>query len=68
MIIFLGGGGGGWTITEGPTACFVVASGGVLTEDYGHDGPGVSLGHGQTEAEGVPMQGRRRAAPACPHT
>ena len=26
------------------------ASGGVLSEGYGHDGPGVCLGDGQTEA------------------
>ena len=26
---------------------------------YGHDGPGVCLGDGQTEAEGVPSQGGR---------
>ena len=35
----------------------MVASGGVLSEGYGHDGPGVCLGDGQTEAEGVPLQG-----------
>ena len=28
----------------------MVASGGVLSEEYGHDGPGVCLGDGQTEA------------------
>ena len=28
----------------------MVASGGVLSEGYGHDGPGVCLGDGQTEA------------------
>ena len=27
----------------------MVASGGVLPEGYGHDGPGVCLGDGQTE-------------------
>ena len=37
----------------GPCACFVVASGGVLSEGYGHDGPTVRLGDGQTVAEGV---------------
>ena len=31
--------------------------GGVLSEWYGHVGPGVCLGDGQTEAEGVPSQG-----------
>ena len=34
---------------------FTVASGGVLSEGYGYDGPGVCLGDGQTEAEGVPV-------------
>ena len=29
---------------------FMVASGGGLSEGYGHDGPGVRLGDGQTEA------------------
>ena len=27
-----------------------VASGGVLSEGYGHEGPGICLGDGQTEA------------------
>ena len=36
---------------------FKVASGGVLSEGYGHGGPGVCLGDDQTEAEGVPSQG-----------
>ena len=40
-------------------ACFVFASGGGLSEGYGHDGPGVCLGDGQTEAQGVPSQGGR---------
>ena len=40
---------------------FMVASGGVLSEGYGHDGPGACLGDGQTEAEGIPS---RRPAPA----
>ena len=31
-------------------SCFVVASDGGLSEGYGHDGPGVCLGDGQTEA------------------
>ena len=35
----------------------MVASDGVLSEGCGHDGPGVCLGDGQTEAEGVPWQG-----------
>ena len=34
-------------------------SDGVLSEGYGHGGPGVCLGDGQTEAEGVPSQGGR---------
>ena len=37
----------------------MIASGGVLSEGYGHGGPGVCLGDGQTEAEGVPSQGGR---------
>ena len=37
----------------------MVASGGVLSEGYGHGGPGVCLGDGQTEDEGVPSQGGR---------
>ena len=37
----------------------MVASGGVLFEGYGHGGPGVFLGDGQTETEGVPSQGGR---------
>ena len=34
----------------GVPKCFVVASGGVLYEGYGHDGPGVCLGDGQMES------------------
>ena len=37
----------------------MVASGGGLSEEYGHGGPGVGLGDGKTEAEGVPSQGGR---------
>ena len=37
---------------EGASTRFMVASGGVLSEGYGHGGPGVCLGDGQTEAEG----------------
>ena len=33
----------------------MVASGGGLSEGYAYDGPGVCLGDGQTEAEGVPV-------------
>ena len=36
-----------WTMPRGR---FVVASCGVLSEGYGHDGPGVCLGDGQTES------------------
>ena len=32
-----------------PPACFVVMSGGGLSEGYGHGEPGVCLGDGQTE-------------------
>ena len=35
---------------RGPPAWFVVASGGILSEGYWHDGPGVCLGDGQTVA------------------
>ena len=45
--------------TEGASPGFMVASGGVLSEGYGHGGPGVCLGDGQTKAEGVPSQGGR---------
>ena len=39
---------------------------GGLSERYGHDGPGVCLGDGQTVAEGVPSQGGRvDAATRC---
>ena len=34
-----------------------------LSEGYGHDGPDVCLGDGQTEAEGVSSQGGRGDAP-----
>ena len=34
---------------NGAPARFEVASGGALSEGYGHDGPGVCLGDGQTE-------------------
>ena len=48
---------------EAASTCFMVASGGVLSEEYGHGGPGVCLVDGQTEAEGVPSQGGRGDAP-----
>ena len=35
---------------KGASTGFMVASGGGLSEGYGHDGPGVCLGDGQTEA------------------
>ena len=41
---------------EGAPTSFMIASGGVLSEGYG---PGLRLGDGQTEAEGVPSLGRR---------
>ena len=44
---------------QGAPKRFMVASGGVLSEGYGHGGPGVCLGDSQTEAEGVPAQGGR---------
>ena len=47
---------------EGASTRFMVASGGGLSEGYGHDGPGVCLGDGQTEDEGVPSQGGRGGA------
>ena len=37
----------------------VHTSGGVLSEGYGHDGPGVCLGDDQTEAERGPEGGGR---------
>ena len=52
----------GLDYSKGPPECFVVASGGVLIEGYGHGGSGVCLGDGQTEAEGVQWQGGRAAS------
>ena len=49
----------GLDYAEGAPTGFIVASGGVLSEGYGHDGPGVCPGNGQTETEGVPPQGGR---------
>ena len=40
----------GWTMQKGGPAYFMVVSGGVPSERYGHDGPGVCLGDGQTVA------------------
>ena len=44
---------------EGASTCFRAASDGVLSEGYGHGGPSICLGDGQTEAEGVPSEGER---------
>ena len=50
----------------------MTASSGFPSEGYGHDGPGVCLGDGQTEAQGVPSQGGcghallRRMPPVTP--
>ena len=44
---------------EGASIRFMVASGGVLSEGYGHDGPGVCLGDCQTKAEGLLSQDGR---------
>ena len=44
---------------EGASTRFMVASGGVLFEGFGHGGPGVCLADGQTEAEAVSSQGGR---------
>ena len=49
----------GFDHVGGSLACFVVASGGGLSEGYGPGGLGVCLVHGRTEAEGVPSQGGR---------
>ena len=49
----------------GASARFMFASG-ILSEGYGHGGPGVVLGDGQMEAEGVPSQrGRGDAMLRC---
>ena len=49
---------------DGASTGFMVASGGEPSEEYGRDGPGVCLGDGQMEAEGVPSQrGRGDALP-----
>ena len=49
-----------WLVhVKGAPTRFMVASGGVLSEGYGHGGPGVCLGDVQTEAEKVPSQGGR---------
>ena len=50
------------SVAERAPTRFMVASGGVLSEGYGHGGSGVYLGDGQTEAEGVPSQGGRCVA------
>ena len=47
---------------EGAPTRFMIASGGVLSEGFAHGGPGICLGDGQTETEGVPSQGERSDA------
>ena len=42
---------------EGASTGFMIAPGGVPSEEYGHDGPGVCLGDGQSEDEGIPSKG-----------
>ena len=49
----------GMVHAEGAPTRFMVASGGVLSEGYGHGGPGVCLGDDQTEAGAVPSHGGR---------
>ena len=44
---------------EGAPTRFMVASGGGLSEGFGHGGSGICLGNGHAEAEGVPSQGGR---------
>ena len=44
---------------RGASTGFMVESGGVLSERYGHGGHGVCLGDGQTKAEGIPSQSGR---------
>ena len=59
---------------EGASTRFMVASGGDLSEGYGHDEPGVCLGDGPTETYlkdmGMATQSetRRHAAPAYAST
>ena len=59
-----------WQVHEGAPTRFMVASGGGLSEGGEHGGPGVCLGDGQTEVEGVPSQGGRGDAllRRIPHT
>ena len=47
----------------GSPACSVVASGGDLSEEYRHDGLGVCLSDGQTEADRVPSRALLRRMP-----
>ena len=44
---------------RGASIRFMVASGEVLSEGYGHGCPDICLGVGQTETEGVSSQGGR---------
>ena len=52
-------------LVHAESARFMFATGGVLSEGYGHGGPGVCLGDGQTEAEGVLSVAY---SGVCPHT
>ena len=49
----------GGTIPRKASTRSLLASGGVLSEGYGHGEPGVGLSDCQTGAERVPPQGRR---------
>ena len=57
---------------EGASSGLMVASSEVLSEGYEHGGPGVCVGDGQTEADGVPSRGGRgdallRSMPPIPY-
>ena len=50
----------GLDLAKCPPACFFITSGdSSVSVGYGYGGPGVCLGDGQTEPEGVPSQGGR---------
>ena len=55
---------------EGAPTRSMVASGGALSEECGHGGPGVCLGDGQTEAEEYrrKVDAATRCSGVCPHT
>ena len=53
---------------RGASTRFMVASGEVLPEGYGHGRPGVCLVDGQTEAEEEPSQGATRCSGVLPLT